>query len=106
MKKQISMMFIAMPLIFSGCNTWGESSSEEENYLPIPIEDYGKEVAKELHKTVKNLSKMEVDYSDANSSEEFKERFYADYSEASSVGGGIDAVQPMKMSAKTFSEKN
>lgn len=72
--------------------------------LMLPTQN-GKTVATELHNTVKNLSKMGVDYSDANSSTTFKDRFFNDFYEASPTKTKSATINPMQLPPKVFAER-
>ena len=71
----------AITLIFNQCSKSGIEleMKKEELSLPQSVEQLGKTVAKGLHNTVINLHKMGVDYSDADASETFYNRFMSDY---------------------------
>lgn len=51
--------------------------------FPTHIEKYGKELAKSIKQTVAILNKQGVDYSDANYSKDFHDKFYKDWLNAS-----------------------
>lgn len=109
-KKQILLSLCLMLFLLSNCNMsenefLDDVKVPEKTYLPAHIEDYGKAVATELHNTVKNLSKLGVDYSNANSSEVFKERFFSDYYKASSIKTKSGTIKPTQMPPKVFAER-
>jgi hypothetical protein len=58
-------------------DSWDEMPNDKTNFSEHS-EKYGKAVAAELHKTIINLNKIGVDYSTADNSIIFKERFYKD----------------------------
>jgi hypothetical protein len=66
--------------VFSRCATDEILMPEqvEKANFPAYIEEYGETLAKELRQTVYNMNKMGVNYSDAENTPEFKERFYND----------------------------
>lgn len=55
---------------------------QQEISFPDHIEAYGKAVAKELRVTVLRLNEMNVDYSKATGTKEFREKFYKDWFDA------------------------
>ena len=79
----------ALTLVFSQCSKiWPDSDQQKDIekkdlHLPMAVEQFGKDVAEDLRRTVVNLHRIEVDYSDADASETFYNRFMADYLEAS-----------------------
>lgn len=85
MKKIFYFLFLVFALS-NGCSKDDLFlTSEPTNVLNSPkhIDEFGKSVAKEIRQTVNNLNKMGVDYSDADYSKSFKERFYSDWFNAS-----------------------
>lgn len=87
----------AMTLIFSQCSKSGFESDMEKEELQLPqsVEQLGRTVAEELHSTVINLHKMGVDYSDADASEAFYNRFKEDYKSASAWSSMTEADKEM-----------
>lgn len=59
-----------------------EEKMQQEISFPDHIEAYGKAVAKELRVTVLRLNEMNVDYSKATGTKEFREKFYKDWFDA------------------------
>jgi hypothetical protein len=109
-KKQILVSLCLMSFLLCNCNMWENELFDdvqvpEKTYLPANIEEYGKEVAAELYSTVKNLNKMGVDYSNANSSETFKDRFFSDYYKASSIKTKSGTLKPTQMPSNVFAER-
>lgn len=87
MKKCLMHVFMAS-LWLVGCTQddgWlgitgaSEDVDDVEIVLPEKVDDYGKAVAMEVSGTVERLVKMNSDYSDADGSVEFKERFLKDF---------------------------
>ena len=87
MKKCLMHVFMAS-LWLVGCiqdDGWlgitgaSEDVDDVEIVLPEKVDDYGKAVAMEVSGTVERLVKMNADYSDADGSVEFKERFLKDF---------------------------
>ena len=87
MKKCLMHVFMAS-LWLVGCTQddgWlgitgaSEDVDDVEIVLPEKVDDYGKAVAMEVSGTVERLVKMNADYSDADGSVEFKERFLKDF---------------------------
>ena len=67
---------------FDERSTWEEEKGQQEISFPESVEAYGKAVAKELRTTVLRLNEMNVDYSKADGSKEFREKFYKDWYDA------------------------
>lgn len=110
-KNQILSILCLMSLFLCNCNMleneelFDDVKTPDETYLPAHIEEYGKSIAKELYNTVKNLSKSGVDYSDANSSTTFKERFFNDFDKASPTKTKSATINPMQLTPKVFAER-
>ncbi|WP_455963037.1 hypothetical protein [Bacteroides bouchesdurhonensis] len=85
-----------------------EETMKDEISFPEPIEAYGKAVAREIRVTVERLNEMNVDYSKANGSKEFREKFYKEWFDASpsiarTRAAGISV--PTVMSPTEFAER-
>ena len=87
MKSYLMYVFLAS-LWFVGCTQdegWfamseaSEDVDDVEIVLPESVDDYGQAVAMELHNTVERLVEMNADYSEADGSVEFKEKFLKDF---------------------------
>lgn len=50
--------------------------------LPDDVENYGRAVAKEIRATVQKLNDMNIDYSEADGSKEFRDKFYKEWYDA------------------------
>lgn len=55
------------------------AESVQKTNFPAHVEVYGETFAKELRQSINNLNTMGVDYSDADKTPEFRERFYKDW---------------------------
>lgn len=109
-KKQILISLFLMSLLLCNCSIrenelFNDVKIPEKTFLPANIEEYGKKVATELHTTVRNLNKLGVDYSNADSSVAFKDHFFNDYYEASSIKTQEKTIKPKPMSPKIFAER-
>jgi hypothetical protein len=90
--KLYSLSVMLMSVLFAGVfmqscgndDVFVETPNEKSNF-PSSADNYGKSVANEVRNTVKNLNKMGIDYSNANNSIEFKERFYENLYKASPI---------------------
>ena len=87
MKKLLVCVF-AIGLCFWSCSQteeWAELSSPKDEVqdmeiqLPQASEDFGKAIAGKIGTTMEKLVEMNVDYSDADGSKEFRDRFYNDF---------------------------
>ena len=90
MKKWLIYVFSTGVCLW-GCTLneeWTEFTSPKDEVqdmkieLPKSSDDFGQAVADEIEVTVKKLVEMNVDYSDANGSKEFHDRFYNDFCQA------------------------
>lgn len=66
---------------------------QQEISFPDHIEAYGKAVAKELRVTVLRLNEMNVDYSKATGTKEFREKFYKDWFDASAEEAALALIR-------------
>ena len=107
--KRIFIYFISIAVIFVGCSKSDISfiNDTEEINFPIQSEKYGKAVAKELNRMVKSLNEMGVDYSDADGSPEFKQRFYENLNQTMSPNllRSTNDISQTQMSSRVFVEK-
>ena len=90
MKKWLIYVFSTGVCLW-GCTLneeWTEFTSPKDEVqdmkieLPKSSDDFGQAVADEIEVTMKKLVEMNVDYSDANGSKEFHDRFYNDFCQA------------------------
>jgi hypothetical protein len=73
-------VMISVGIIMQSCNSndlFAETLNEKPEF-PSYADNYGKAVAKEFRNTVESLNKMGVNYSNANNSAAFREKFYED----------------------------
>lgn len=115
MKKNLQLtVLVLLSLLLCQCSksefeelTLDEEFEQNANF-PTYIAEYGKSIAAELRGTVKNLHKMGVDYSDANKTDAFKEKFYNNFYQASptiiKTRSSFDMTQ-MQMNPKEFAER-
>ncbi len=79
--KKIFFYIFSISVLLQGCsmddNMLDPLQDDEANF-PARSQELGKAVAKELREIVTRLNEMGVDYSDADSSPEFKEQFFED----------------------------
>ncbi|WP_455498179.1 hypothetical protein [Coprobacter sp.] len=79
---------LSLGVLLLGCSVEDDSIglfNDNEPQFPSHIEKCGKELAKNIEQTVAILNKQGVDYSDADYSQEFYERFYTDWFGAVSI---------------------
>ena len=98
MKTCIFAIALTIVLLISSQCSKSEFESDlkkEELCLPQSVRQLGKAVADDLHSTVINLHKMGVDYSDADASEAFYNRFKEDYKYASAWSSMTEADKEM-----------
>lgn len=79
---------LSLGVLLLGCSVKDDSIglfNDNEPQFPSHIEKCGKELAKNIEQTVAILNKQGVDYSDADYSQEFYERFYTDWLGAASI---------------------
>lgn len=79
---------LLLGVLLSGCSVKDDSIglfNENDPQFPSHIEKYGKELAKNIEQTVAVLNKQGGDYSNADYSQEFYERFYTDWFGAVSI---------------------
>jgi len=79
---------------------------DDKANFPAQSQELGKAVAKELREIVTSLNEMGVDYSDADSSPELKQRFYGDIDKvvSSNFPGSGSSITQMQMSPDEFVE--
>lgn len=110
MKNHICFILVlTVSIMIQSCSNdeeyFGFEQKEKTNF-PEHIEKYAKEVAKGINVAVQNLNEMGVDYSDAESTPAFKERFYKDWYEANPImtKSGVPISQ-MQIDPTVFTEK-
>lgn len=85
MKKVI--LILCSCLVFGKCAKFDfkefQATDKQSIVLPNHVEEFGKAVADEIYNTMSNLCKKGISYPDADASEEFRQRFYTDYYNAS-----------------------
>ena len=95
-------------VIFSGCSIEDDfvnlENTETTNF-PAHIEKYGKAFAIELRQTINNLNEQGVNYSQAENTPEFKERFYKDWYKASpTLTRSNISMDQIELSPQQFAE--
>lgn len=109
MKKKFFYIF-SITVLLQGCsmddNVLNPSQFDEANFPPLS-EKYGKAVAERLREIVTSLNEMGVDYSNADNSPEFTQRFYDDIGKATSYDllRNINSTTRTQMSPDVFIEK-
>lgn len=107
MMKKILFYFFSVTIFLQGCSTddnMFDPLQGDKMIFPAQSQELGKEVAKELRGIVSRLNEMGVDYSDADSSPEFKQRFYEDINKVASSGFPEDrtSISQIQMSPDEF----
>ena len=105
MKKIFCFTVLCISVFLQGCSMDDDFLSQlERANFPEHIKKNGEVFANDLNKIVRNLNKMNVDYSKADKSTVFKERFYEDFYRATDpmLKSGVMTTQ---MSPEMFAEK-
>ena len=87
-KKVRYILFLAFTFVtLNCCSDFGSSNQTSETDLSLPkeIEEFGETVAKNLRATVINMHKTGINYSDADDSEFFLNRYYSDFCRANPI---------------------
>jgi hypothetical protein len=109
MKKNFFYIF-SISVLLQGCSmdddVLNPSRVDKANF-PSVSEEYGKAVAGKLREMVTSLNELGVDYSDADNSPEFKQRFYEDLNKAISpdVLRSVNSITQTQMSPDAFANK-
>jgi hypothetical protein len=108
--KKIFFYIFSISVLLQGCSMEDDvlnPTQVNDADFPSVSEEYGKAVAKELRGIVTSLNELGVDYSDADSSPEFKERFYGNLNQTMSPGllRSTNAISQTQMSPEVFIEK-
>ena len=116
MRKNLFLVLLCVfLLLFCFCctsdsdNLFVDDNLESIENFPNPIKEYGEAFALELREIVINLHKKGIDYSDANASNIFKNRFYKDVYQASSkynkTKSSVDIFQEQLLRPEVFSQR-
>lgn len=87
-KKLRPILFLAFTFVtLNCCSDFGSSNQLHETGLLLPkdIEEFGESVADNLRSTVISMHKSGIDYSDADDSEDFLNRYYSDFCHANPI---------------------
>lgn len=110
MMKKIFFYIFSIIVFLQGCsmddNMLNPLQDDKANF-PAQSQELGKAVAKELRGIVTSLNEMGVDYSDADSSPEFKQRFYGNLNQtlSPSLLRSTNTISQTQMSPEVFIEK-
>lgn len=100
----MAVIYIA---VFSRCSINDDFANLEKpkTNFPAHIEEYGKTFAKELRQTINNLNEQGVNYSHAENTPEFKERFYKDWYNANpALKRNNVSIDQISISPEKFAE--
>ena len=108
--KKIFFYIFSISVLLQGCSMEDDALNplqDDRANFPAQSQELGKAVAKELRGIVTSLNELGVDYSDADSSPEFKERFYGNLNQTMSPGllRSTNAISQTQMSPEVFIEK-
>ena len=108
--KKIFFYIFSISVLLQGCSMEDDALNplqDDRANFPAQSQELGKAVAKELRGIVTSLNELGVDYSDADSSPEFKERFYGNLNQTMSPGllRSTNAISQIQMSPEVFIEK-
>jgi len=108
--KKIFFYIFSISVLLQGCSMEDDvlnPTQVNDADFPSVSEEYGKAVAKELRGIVTSLNELGVDYSDADSSPEFKDRFYGNLNQTMppSLLRSTNAISQTQMSPEVFIEK-
>ena len=108
--KKIFFYIFSITVFLQGCSmddSMLNPLQDDKVNFPVQSQELGKAVAKELRGIVTSLNEMGVDYSDADGSPEFKQRFYGNLNQTMSPNllRSANAASQTQMSPEVFMEK-